>query len=194
VIPDVVKGFKISAATAKADKVKPPHLDRKYAVSFSRGKAMFAQTCIACHGLDGKGTPAPEGNGLTLAPPLKGSPRLLADKTVPINLVLHGLTGPHENGKLYPNEMAGFPWADDQLVADVLTYARNDFGNKAAPVEPRDVYLARRESEKHMLPYTFPEISEIIANLPPAPATPPTTPAKKAAANKAANAKAAEAK
>jgi mono/diheme cytochrome c family protein len=183
-IPDVVKGFKISAATAKADKIKPPHLDRKYAVSFSRGKEMFAQTCIACHGLDGKGTPAPEGNGLTLAPPLKGSPRLLADKVIPINLVLHGLTGPHENGKLYPNEMAGFPWADDQLVADVLTYARNDFGNKGAAIENRDVYLARRESEKHTLPYTFPEISEMIAKLPTPPATPAAPKRKPAAAKK----------
>jgi mono/diheme cytochrome c family protein len=184
-IADIVKGFKINVAAAKAEKIKPPHLDRKYAVSFSRGKEMFAQTCIACHGIDGNGTPAPEGNGLTLAPPLKGSKRLLADKSVPINLVLHGLTGPHENGKLYPNEMAGFPWADDQLVADVLTYARNDFGNKAAPVEPRDVYLTRRQSEKRTLPYTFAEISEIMAKLPaPSPDAKPGPKGKKAANKK----------
>jgi hypothetical protein len=144
---------------------------------------MFAQTCTACHGLDGQGTPAPEGNGVTLAPPLKGSKRLLADKSVPINLVLHGLTGPHENGKLYPNEMAGFPWADDQLVADLLTYARNDFGNKAAPVEPRDVYLTRRQSEKRTLPYTFAEITEIMAKLP-APEAKPAPRGRKAANNK----------
>jgi mono/diheme cytochrome c family protein len=192
-IPEIVKGFKVNAAAAKAEKLKPPHLDKKYAVPFSRGKEMFAQTCSACHGLDGKGTPAPEGNGLTLAPPLKDSKRLLADKSVPINLVLHGLTGPHENGKLYPNEMAGFPWADDQLVADLLTYARNDFGNKAAPVEPRDVYLTRRQSEKHTLPYSFPEITEIIAKLPaPAPETKPAPRNKKASAKKNANAQPAE--
>jgi mono/diheme cytochrome c family protein len=185
VLPAVVKGFKDAAATAKADKLKPAHLDRKYAMSFSRGKEMFAQTCTACHGLDGKGTPAPEGDGLTLAPPLKGSKRLLSDKSVPINLVLHGLTGPHENGKLYPNEMAGFPWADDKLVADLLTYARNDFGNKADGIEPKDVAATRKNTATHTLPYTFPEINEMIAKLPPPPPTPAATPANKKAAQKA---------
>jgi mono/diheme cytochrome c family protein len=187
VIPAIVKGYKDAVAIATADKLKPAHLDRKYAMSYSRGKEMFAQTCIACHGLDGRGTPAPEGGGLTLAPPLKESPRLLADKSVPINLVLHGLTGPHENGKLYPNEMAGFPWADDVLVADLLTYARNDFGNKGEAVEPKDVAATRKATASHTLPYTFPEISEVIAKLPPPPPAPPAvTPAKKAAAKKAA--------
>ncbi|MDB5320083.1 MAG: hypothetical protein JWN40_1714 [Phycisphaerales bacterium] len=194
VIPAIVKGYKDAVATAKADKLKPPHLDRKYAMSFSRGKEMFQQTCIACHGIDGKGAPAPEGGGLTLAPPLKDSPRLLADKTVPINLVLHGLTGPHENGKLYPNEMAGFPWADDTLVADILTYARNDFGNKGEPLEPKDVAKTRKASASHTLPYTFAEISEIIAKLPPPPATPPATTTAKPKAKPAAKKKDEEAK
>jgi len=173
VIPAIVKGYKDAVATAKADKIKPAHLDRRYALSFSRGKDMFSQTCSACHGIDGTGTPAPEGEGLTLAPPLKGSKRLLSDKSVPINLVLHGLTGPHENGKLYPNEMAGFPWADDKLVADLLTYARNDFGNKAAAVEPKDVAATRKATAERKTPYTFTEVTEIVAKLaaPPEPKT-----------------------
>jgi mono/diheme cytochrome c family protein len=140
----------------------------------AKGKDLFSKTCIACHGVDGKGVPAPEGNGLTLAPPLKGSKRLLSDPSVPIRLVLHGLTGPHEGGKIYPNEMAGLPWADDAMVASILTYARNDWGNKAKPVEPKDVATVRKDTQDRKLPYTFPEVVQYMTNLSkPAKAKPP---------------------
>jgi hypothetical protein len=127
---------------------------------------MYAQACIACHGDDGKGTPAPEGDGLTLAPPLKGSKRLLADKSVPIHIVLKGLVGPHENNKAYPNEMATFAWFDDATLAQILTYVRNDWGNQAAPVDLKDVRDLRKTLEPRTTPYTFPEISDILAKAP----------------------------
>jgi mono/diheme cytochrome c family protein len=131
---------------------------------------LFSQTCIACHGPDGKGQPAPEGNGLTLAPPLKGSKRLLAAKGVPVSIVLHGLVGPHENGTIYPNEMAALPWLDDNMMSQVLTYARNEWGNKADAVEAKDVAAFRKSTASRKLPYTFPEVVELIAKLaPPAP-------------------------
>jgi mono/diheme cytochrome c family protein/glucose/arabinose dehydrogenase len=167
IIPTVVKHFKEAAAVAKAEKEKPAHLDKKYAVAYFKGKDLFAQTCIACHGLDGKGAPAPEGEGLTLAPPLKGSKRLLSAKGVPISIVLHGLVGPHENGKIYPNEMAALPWADDNMVSQILTYARNEWGNQAEGVEAKDVADIRKSSAARKLPFTFPEVLELQAKLTP---------------------------
>jgi mono/diheme cytochrome c family protein len=167
VISDVVKKYKEAVANARAEKEKPGHLDKKYAGAYIKGKDFFMQTCIACHGPDGKGTPAPEGDGSTLAPPFKGSKRLLGPKEIPIDIVLHGLVGPHEGGKMYVNEMAGFPWADDATVANILTYVRNDWGNKGAPVEPKEVAEARKASAKRTTPYTFPEIVQRMEQLAP---------------------------
>jgi mono/diheme cytochrome c family protein len=169
IIPHIVKSFKDAAAVAKAEKEKPAHLDKRYAVAFFKGKDLFSQTCIACHGTDGKGQPAPEGGGLTLAPPFKDSKRLLGPKGVAISIVLHGLVGPHENGKTYPNEMAALPWLDDNMLSQVLTYARNDWGNKAGAVEPKDVAEFRKSTATRKLPYTFPEVLEMQAKLTPAP-------------------------
>lgn len=170
IIPNIAKSMKEFAAVAKAEKEKPAHLDKRYAVAFFKGKDLFSQTCIACHGPDGKGQPAPEGDGLTLAPPLKDSKRLLAAKGVPISIVLHGLVGPHENGKMYPNEMAALPWLDDNMLSQVLTYARNDWGNKADALEAKDVAEFRKSTAARKLPYTFPEVVELVAKLaPPAP-------------------------
>lgn len=163
VLPGLVKALKQSALLAKADKLKPKHLDARYAVTYLKGKDMYQQACIACHADDGKGTPAPEGEGLTLAPPLKGSARLLADKSVPLHIVLKGLVGAHAEGKTYPNEMATFAWLDDDTLAQVLTYARNDWGNKASPVDVKDVRDLRKALEARQTPYTFAEISEIAA-------------------------------
>jgi mono/diheme cytochrome c family protein len=168
VVKSVVKKWNDEIARKKAEEEKQKRLaaqNAAKAAAMAKGKDLFSQTCIACHGADGKGVPAPEGNGLTLAPPLKGSKRLLADKSVPISLVLHGLTGPHEGGKIYPNEMAALPWADDAMVASILTYVRNDWGNKADAVDPKEVAAVRKKTESRKLPYTFPEVLDYMATL-----------------------------
>ena len=55
--------------------------------------------------------------GLTLAPPLAGSKRLQADSELVCRIVLHGLEGPNDGGKTYPNTMAGFPFLDDEWLS-----------------------------------------------------------------------------
>ena len=163
-VASIVNGYKEAVLAAKADAAKPKHLDKRYAVAFFKGKDLYGQTCIACHGINGKGAPTPEEDGTTLAPPLVGSKRLLAsDKGVPIHIALKGMVGPHENGKAYVNEMAGFPWADDQMMSSILTYARNDWGNKADPIEPGDVAKVRKATAKRDRPYTFGEVVEMMA-------------------------------
>ena len=131
--------------------------DPQMAALFVKGREYYPQVCIACHGPDGLGTPAPEHNGLTLAPPLKGSQRLQGDKEVVVRIVIHGLVGPN-NGKIYPGEMAGFPWADDQLLSAILTYARNEWGNKAPIISAAEVAKVRKDSEHQAKPYTTTEL------------------------------------
>jgi mono/diheme cytochrome c family protein len=109
--------------------------------------------------VDGNGAQVPgAAEGLTLAPPLKGSKRLLGDKEITLRVVLHGLVGPNDGGKMYPGEMAGFPWADDDWLSSIITYARNSFGNRAPAITPQDVAAIRKETEKRNKPYTLAEL------------------------------------
>ena len=47
-----------------------------------------------------------------------------------------------------PLAMPSFAWKlDDEEIADVATYVRNSWGNRAAPVTPDDVARLRREMD-----------------------------------------------
>ncbi len=52
--------------------------------SIARGKAVFENTCLACHQADASGVP-------NLAPPLIKTSFVLGDKTKLINIILNGL-------------------------------------------------------------------------------------------------------
>src|SRR6185312_4924499 len=64
--------------------------------TLERGRTIYNEICFACHGDDGRGTPAPGGTagGLTVAPSLGGSPRVIGHRDYVIKAILHGLTGP----------------------------------------------------------------------------------------------------
>jgi mono/diheme cytochrome c family protein len=124
---------------------------------YAKGREAYGQTCIACHAPDGMGMPAPEHNGTKIAPPLAGSHRLLADKQLACRIVLHGLTGPN-NGINYPGQMASFKWADDEWLASILTYARNEWGNKAPAIEAKDIAAVRQMDRGRNQPFTIDEL------------------------------------
>ena len=124
---------------------------------FKKGETTFGQTCVACHAADGNGTPAPDQPGVTLAPPLRGSRKLLADRQVCVRVVLHGLVGPN-NGTTYPGQMASFKWIDDEWLASALTYARNSWGNKADAIRPADVAAVRAMTADRDRPFTVAEL------------------------------------
>jgi mono/diheme cytochrome c family protein len=64
-----------------------------------------------------------------------------------IKVVLKGLHGPIEvSDRKYPGQVPMTPFEgllNDEEVAAVLTYVRNSFGNKAAPISPAKVKLVR---------------------------------------------------
>ena len=102
--------------------------------------------CVACHLPNGKGQPG-------AFPPLADSDWVLGDKERLIKISIHGLQGEIAvNGEKYVGVMQGFgqPLAsplDDQQIADVLTYIRNEWGNSVSAISPEEV-KAVRDSEK----------------------------------------------
>ena len=101
-----------------------------------RGKVVYESVCAACHMPDGTGVPR-------LNPPLAGSKTLKGPKEKPIGIALNGLSGVEIDGDRYDNVMASHADLTDQQIADVLTYARNSFGNKASLVSASEVAKVR---------------------------------------------------
>jgi len=99
----------------------------------ARGKTTYDQICAACHMPDGVGA-AP------MQPALVGSAVLRGDTKTLINVVLRGPAAvlPADRPK-YGNVMPPFSSLDDQQIADVLTYARQRFGDNAPAITTQQV-------------------------------------------------------
>lgn len=108
-------------------------------IQVAKGKQTFMQTCFVCHQVNGEGIP-------NQIPPLAKSDYLMADKERSIRVVLQGLSGEQVvNGKSYNGVMAPLNNLSDEEIANVLTYARNSFGNSGDAVAPAEVRKTRRE-------------------------------------------------
>jgi len=94
--------------------------------------------CAACHGPDGTGLKA--GPAL-MAPSLVGSKVLLGDPDLSLLVILKGIAKENMNfmGVMAPLA-AGL---DDQKLAAVLTYTRNEWGNSAPAVTVEQAAAAR---------------------------------------------------
>jgi mono/diheme cytochrome c family protein len=97
------------------------------------GKKVYMKNCLACHMADGGGVPG-------LNPPLSKTDWVTGDKKRLINVVLLGLNDPIiVNEDEYANPMPPLDYLSDQEIADVLTYVRGSFGNKATPISAAEV-------------------------------------------------------
>jgi len=105
--------------------------------SVARGKIVYANVCLACHMADGGGVQ-------NMNPPLIQTTYVLGDKTTLIKIVLNGFKEDVEiNGQTYSNNMTPHSDLKDQQIADVLTYVRKSFGNKASSVTVAEVKKVR---------------------------------------------------
>ena len=101
------------------------------------GKTSYA-TCAACHGPDGTGLKV--GPAL-MAPSLVGSQVLLGDPDLSLLVVLKGIA---KEDMKFMGMMAPLGAAlDDQKLAAVLTYVRNEWGNSAPAVTVEQAAAAR---------------------------------------------------
>jgi len=109
--------------------------------SIARGKTVYGTYCLACHQEDGSGVPS-------MNPPIINTSWVLGSKTVLIQQVLKGSANKVEiDGEKFHNTMPPQAQLTDQQIADVLTFVRNSFGNKASIVTPAEVKTVRAKTK-----------------------------------------------
>ena len=155
-------GFAASAETEFVKFEPPKHLQGNDRQAYERGAKVFQREahCSTCHLPHGKG------NGI-IYPSLVNSPWVSGSEDRLIKLTLHGMWGPLTlHGKTY-DPARGVPpmtafrnlLTDDEL-ADVLTFVRNTWGNKAAPISAATVKRVRAETRNQT---TFWKPDELMA-------------------------------
>lgn len=103
------------------------------------GKKVFIDNCIACHVINGEGIssmiPAFKNNGT-----IQG----LSSESM-THILLNGSKGAITRSNPTGAAMPAFAWKlTDTQIADVLTYIRNEWGNAAHAVSPREVKEMRK--------------------------------------------------
>lgn len=126
---------------------------------FVKGKSIYDNYCSTCHGPKGLGSPA--GEGRLIAPPFSGSQRILNHPEYAVKVMLHGLSGAIDS-KEYEGVMIAMNSNDDQYIASVLSYIRNDFGNSGTFVSPEYVAQIRKETETRNGNYSFEELMDEV--------------------------------
>ena len=155
-----IAGNRAKLAQERERLAKQRKMDAHFGKQMESGAVIYKQLCFACHGNDGKGTPMVGQPGVTLAPPMPKSPRVLGSGGSLVRTVLHGLQGPLD-GKTYPGQMLPLGVNDDEWVAAISTYVRNSFGNKGGPITKEFVAGIRKESGDRLFPWTEAELEEL---------------------------------
>ena len=104
-----------------------------------KGKKTYDRVCSPCHGADAKGIPS-------FSPPLSRSKIVLGPASKFIRVVLRGSdelkTEPgHSNNNSMPSQAS----LKDRRIANLLTYIRSNFGNKAPAIIADEVKLVREK-------------------------------------------------
>jgi mono/diheme cytochrome c family protein len=154
-----VVGSQLLEKMEEAKKASETRFVKNELALFVKGKSIYDNYCATCHGPKGLGSPA--GEGRLIAPSFSGSPRILNHPEYAVKVLLHGLSGPVDS-KEYEGVMIAMNSNDDEYIASVLSYIRNDFGNKGTFISPEYVSNVRKETENRTSAYSFEElISEI---------------------------------
>jgi mono/diheme cytochrome c family protein len=107
------------------------------------GEKVYKQYCLSCHMADGGGVPH-------LNPPLDGSSLVNKNDQQStqklIQIVLKGMTDRVPiDGEYYSNNMAAHAHLSNQEIADVLTYIRSTWQNKASAISAKEVAQMRKK-------------------------------------------------
>jgi mono/diheme cytochrome c family protein len=108
-----------------------------------RGAQLYLDNCAACHRTDGKS------NAITF-PALPGNPTVLADDPSSlIRLILAGSRLPSTRERPSDLGMPGFAWRlSDDETAQLVTFVRQSWGNKAPAASSAEVAKVRKALEK----------------------------------------------
>ncbi|HWA59725.1 MAG TPA: cytochrome c, partial [Caulobacteraceae bacterium] len=115
----------------------PPAADDK---AMRTGAEVYSDACASCHLENGVGQPR-------FFPSLqRETAAQQADPTGLVHLILAGGRMGPTDSRPSPLTMPSFAWKlTDQQIADVATYVRNSWGNRAAPVDAAKVGGIRRK-------------------------------------------------
>ncbi len=127
------------------------------------GKKQYLSACVTCHQPTGLGLPG-------VYPQLADSEWVNGSEERVIRIVLHGLTGKITvAGKTTDGTIAmpafgkvpggGYNWRDDQIAA-VLTYIRQEWGNKSPAITSKKVTEIRAKQNRDK-PWTVDELVSI---------------------------------
>lgn len=122
------------------------------------GRRLFVQNCVTCHQANGQGLAG-------VYPPLANSDWVNGSEEALVRILIHGLGGPVVvNGATYNGAMPAFGplgsnWKDDRIAA-VLTYIRQEWGNKGAPVTAEQVAKIRAATNTRNKAWTAAELAE----------------------------------
>jgi mono/diheme cytochrome c family protein len=143
---------KAGAGNATASEVKTPA---------QQGKEVFGQFCQACHQTNGAGVPGQ-------FPSLVGSDWVQGSDKRVVAILLKGLQGPISvSGKPFPTTQVMPNWElqlSPKKIAAVLTYIRQEWGNKASEISEAKVVAAKKEFESQAAQWTEPQLLQIPAD------------------------------
>lgn len=140
-----------------------------------RGKNVFMSNCATCHQPTGLGVPGQY-------PPLAGSEIVNGSPKRLAMILLKGLQGQITvAGKTVNGQMPVWASLGDRKISDVLTYIRQEWGNKGGPVSEAQIDHAKEEFKDRTEPWSPQDILAVPDNAvlegAPAPAASPAAPA-----------------
>ena len=120
----------------KSNNVASGNIDEDF---LSEGKKIYRKYCLACHQIDGTGVSG-------TFPPIDNSDLVSNNKDSLISIVLSGIKGKViVKGEEYNNIMPPHNFLNDEQVAQVSTYIRNNFGNTGEAVKTEEVIQIRKK-------------------------------------------------
>ena len=128
---------------------------------FALGRRHYLTTCAGCHGTNGAGMKR-------FAPPLISSEWVLGDERRLALIVLHGMEGRVQvAGKVYDSPeilpvMPAHSTMDDAAITAILTYIRNEWGNRAGPMGKRTVGTTRNTTQGRVVPWKAEELKKYV--------------------------------
>ena len=111
------------------------------------GKQLYGSKCAACHQASGLGVPG-------VFPPLAASEWAVGDEKILTNILLHGVVGEMEvKGTTYKGAMPAWNALTDDELAAVMSFIRNEWGNKAPAILTETVKAQRAATQSRTEPY-----------------------------------------
>ena len=110
------------------------------AQDLAKGKKIYETKCLVCHQADGGGVP-------NMNPPLDGSTNVVGNNIARlVRIVKNGYSEKIAlDGYFYNNVMTANPDFKDEDIANVLSYVRNSWGNKASKITVAEVKAALKK-------------------------------------------------